>query len=67
MIVDASFEPYVADPAEPRPLPRLARLRPWIATAVLLLLALAVVALVLAGAREDPALQLPSPAPSAND
>lgn len=54
-------EPYVADPAEPAPRPRLARLRPALATLVVLLLVAAGVTLYWTGrGEEDPALQAPA-------
>lgn len=53
-------EPYVADPAEPPPRPRLARLRPLIATLVALLLLGAGTTLFWTGrGEEDPALRAP--------
>lgn len=54
-------EGYVADPAEPPPRPRLAGLRPAIATLAMLLLMVAAVTLYWTGrGEEDPALQVPA-------
>ena len=53
-------EPYLADPREPRPRARLARLRPLLLLALAVLVAGAVVAVGLETAREDPALLIPS-------
>ena len=54
------FEPYVAEPSEPRPRPPLAGLRPLLAwfAAVLVIVALAYTWLQGAGA-EDPSLNVP--------
>lgn len=54
-------ERYVADPAEPPPRPRLARLRPAVATLAVLVLLVAGVTLYWTGrGQEDPALQAPA-------
>jgi hypothetical protein len=55
-------EPYVADPAEPPPRPRLARLRPMVWTLAVLILIVAGTTLYWQGyGEEDPALQVPGP------
>ena len=55
------YEPYVADPAEPPPRRRLARLAPliWTLAAVLLLVGLTTIYWTGRG-EEDPALTVPS-------
>ena len=55
-------EPYVADPAEPPPRPRLAGLRPALAVLLVVLLVIAGMTLFWTGrGEEDPALQAPAP------
>ena len=55
------YEPYVADPAEPPPRPRLARLAPAIWTFALILLLAAATTLYWTGRGEvDPSLTVPA-------
>lgn len=58
-------EPYVADPAEPRPPARHARVRPLLTVVIVLMLLGALAWVVFEGqARQDPALDVPEePAP----
>lgn len=55
------YEPYVADPSEPRPRRRLAGLQPALWTLLIALVVVAGTALWLQGyGQEDPALSVPS-------
>jgi hypothetical protein len=59
-------EPYVADPQEPRPRPRLLAARPLIVGAIVLVVAAALTFLVVRDlAEQDPALQVPDAVPTA--
>jgi hypothetical protein len=57
------FEPYVAEPQEPRPRPRLLRVRPLVWAAIVLLVVAALCFLYLRDrAEQDPSLEVPVPA-----
>jgi hypothetical protein len=59
-----SFEPYVAEPAEPTPTARGERLRPLAVVLILIVLASGAAWLVIAAAAaQDPALEVPPPTP----
>lgn len=61
----ADYEPYVADPAEQRPAPRLVRFRPLLATVAAALIAAALAHLVFRDRPlQDPAIGAVVPAPS---
>jgi hypothetical protein len=60
----SDHDPYVAAPSE-RPAPgELDRLRPWLASAVLVLVLGAWAAVVLVDAQQDPTLQFPTDGPT---
>jgi hypothetical protein len=60
----SDHEPYVADPREPRPRPRLFGAQPLIVLAIVVLVAAAITYLVVRDlAEQDPALDVPEPAP----
>ena len=55
------FEPYVADPVEAPPAPRLVRFQPVVVTVVLLVLLVAAGYLSMGGGQQqDPALDVPA-------
>jgi hypothetical protein len=54
------YEPYVADPAEPKPRPWLARLRPLVVTLIIAIIAGAVLFMFIRDrAEQDPSLEVP--------
>jgi hypothetical protein len=54
------YEPYVADPAEPKPRPRLARFRPLVVILIVALIAGALFFMFIRDrAEQDPSLEVP--------
>jgi hypothetical protein len=55
------YEPYIADPVEPKPRPRLARFRPLVVTLILALVVSAVSFMLIRDrAEQDPSLEAPA-------